>query len=84
MSYDYSRNDQFLRKINIIILIVVYLFTEYPKDFTLQGKYCSEILCLFADDSSFIPLQKKESQLLCLQLEKLPMSAEHALEKVSF
>ena len=24
------------------------------------------------------------SQLLCLQLEKLPMSAEHALEKVSF
>jgi len=23
-------------------------------------------------------------QLLCLQLEKLPMSAEHALEKVSF
>ena len=62
MSYDYSRNDQFLRKINIIILIVVYLFTEYPKDFTLQGKYCSEILCLFADDSSFIPLQKKKSQ----------------------
>ena len=26
----------------------------------------------------------RESQLLCLQLEKLPMSAEHALEKVSF
>jgi len=23
-------------------------------------------------------------QLLCLQLEKLPLSAEHALEKVSF
>ena len=39
ISYDYSRNDQFLRKIDIIILIVVYLFTEYPKDFTLQGKY---------------------------------------------
>ena len=26
----------------------------------------------------------KVTQLLCLQLEKLPMSAEHALEKVSF
>ena len=26
----------------------------------------------------------KVKQLLCLQLEKLPLSAEHALEKVSF
>jgi len=26
----------------------------------------------------------KTDQLLCLQLEKLPLSAEHALEKVSF
>ena len=26
----------------------------------------------------------KKSQLLCLQLEKLPLSAEHALEMVSF
>ncbi len=26
----------------------------------------------------------KSDQLLCLQLEKLPLSAEHALEKVSF
>ena len=29
-------------------------------------------------------IRNRESQLLCLQLEKLPMSAEHALEKVSF
>ena len=28
--------------------------------------------------------KKEVTQLLCLQLEKLPMSAEHALEKVSF
>ena len=26
----------------------------------------------------------RTDQLLCLQLEKLPLSAEHALEKVSF
>ena len=26
----------------------------------------------------------RRTELLCLQLEKLPMSAEHALEKVSF
>ena len=26
----------------------------------------------------------KSDQLLCLQLEKLPLSAEHALERVSF
>ena len=29
-------------------------------------------------------LIKSAHQLLCLQLEKLPLSAEHALEKVSF
>ncbi|MBO7068839.1 MAG: hypothetical protein J6W52_09225 [Bacteroidaceae bacterium] len=28
--------------------------------------------------------RERFDQLLCLQLEKLPLSAEHALEKVSF
>ena len=35
-------------------------------------------------DSVELKKQEVEPQLLCLQLEKLPMSAEHALEKVSF
>ena len=29
-------------------------------------------------------IEKQVTQLLCLQLEKLPLSAEHALEMVSF
>ena len=39
---------------------------------------CPQVEIVDVDESA-VP-----TQLLCLQLKKLPMSAEHALEKVSF
>ena len=35
------------------------------------------------NSAGYLPLTH-EPELLCLQLEKLPLSAEHALEMVSF
>ena len=61
----------------------------HPHHFLSQIKQMNQRTSVPANDHGELRTMcntetSKSDQLLCLQLEKLPLSAEHALEKVSF